>query len=618
MSKNKLYLDDFYKGYLSPVLSVGLTVGLIAIEPNFSTASMILLIGLVTMFLGGVRLKHLLITGVVFMGVAVVFLFQASYRVKRLVSFVGLGTKMDTHQLEQALIGLGSGGTFGIGLGESLQREFLPLSYNDFIFAIIGEELGFIGCAIIVALYVVVLICGVSISKDAETQFGKILALGITFSLGLYAIVNMSVATGLLPTTGVVLPFISYGGSSMISNCFGVGLLISISRKDKSNKKIKENKNLKNIVEDGNNDKDEGRGGTGGHLFAGLAVAEALLRNEKNIKISFCGTRAGIEKNIVPKHGYELDYTGILPLQRGTSMRAILNNVKFPFKLLASLYECWKILNKRSPVAVVIGIGGYASFAMVAVAQLRRVLTVIQEQNSDFGLANKILIRKAKEVYVSFEKTKHRANANQKKCYYFGNPTRLKISILKKDAISEFAFDESRRTLLVFGGSLGAKSINDAVSLWLNELTEFNVIWQTGKNEFEKICEKIKRNSMNHVRVFEFISDMNTAYQASDLVICRAGASTVSELKNYGVPAVLVPYPYAAGNHQNHNAMEIEENEAGIVIQNHDLIRRKNEVIGLLHDAEKLQKYRENMLKMAMPNSAHDISIRILNIAKEK
>jgi cell division protein FtsW len=209
-------------------------VCLVALEPNFSTASLIAMIGFMLMFIGGVSIRHLVTTALPLIPVAVVFAIAAPYRVARLISFFSGDEKAMSYQVVQALIGLGNGGLFGLGIGASKQRQlYLPLSYNDFVFVVVGEEYGFVGTLAVIALFAGFFFCGLIIAKHAPDNFGKYVASGITIAISLFAFINIAVACHLLPTTGVALPFISYGGTALLFNSLGVGILVSISRHKK-------------------------------------------------------------------------------------------------------------------------------------------------------------------------------------------------------------------------------------------------------------------------------------------------------------------------------------------------------------------------------------------------
>ncbi|MBN1279027.1 MAG: putative lipid II flippase FtsW [Chlorobium sp.] len=236
ISEKQAYIKDLHNTYLPLVVILMTVVALIALEPNFSTASLIAIIGFIMMFIGGVNIRYLLATAALVIPVGAVYAMVAPYRVARLVSFFSGDEKNMSYQVLQALIGLGNGGLFGLGIGASKQRDlYLPLSYNDFVFVIIGEEYGFIGALAVLFLFSAFLVCGLIIAKHAPDNFGKFVACGITIAIVLFAFINIAVATHLLPTTGVALPFISYGGTALVFNSLGVGILISISRYRKRN-----------------------------------------------------------------------------------------------------------------------------------------------------------------------------------------------------------------------------------------------------------------------------------------------------------------------------------------------------------------------------------------------
>ncbi len=231
ITEKQSYIKDLNNSYY-PLLTILMTVvALVAFEPNFSTASLIALIGFMLMFIGGVNMRHLLATFSLLIPIAVVFAIAAPYRMARLLSFTSKDEKVISYQVVQALIGLGNGGLFGLGIGASKQRDlYLPLSYNDFVFVVIGEEYGFVGGVALIALFTGFFVCGLIIAKHAPDNFGKYVACGITMAITLFAFINIAVACHLIPTTGVALPFISYGGTALLLNSLGVGILMSISR----------------------------------------------------------------------------------------------------------------------------------------------------------------------------------------------------------------------------------------------------------------------------------------------------------------------------------------------------------------------------------------------------
>jgi cell division protein FtsW len=227
----KDYVTNLYYGYLPMIMYVMVVVVLIAAQPNFSTASVVFISSLMIFFIGKVKVKHMAVTVLSLIPAAVLYVLSKPYIMNRLFSYSEHTSGGDAnYQLSQAIIGLGSGALFGVGPGNSNQKEFfLPQSYDDFVFSIVGEEYGFIGVTLVILMFALFIYRGLRLSKNLEDDFGKYLAFGITIVIGLNAIINMMVSTGILPTTGVTLPFISYGGTSIIFNSIAVGMLLNVS-----------------------------------------------------------------------------------------------------------------------------------------------------------------------------------------------------------------------------------------------------------------------------------------------------------------------------------------------------------------------------------------------------
>lgn len=232
LEQKEEFIHDFKKGFLPLLIWIVTISSFVMIQPNFSTGAMIVLISFIMLFVGKVRIKHILFVALSVIPLLAIYAISAEYRMKRILAFFDTSQSIDNanYQLQQAIIGFGNGGIFGVGPGQSIQKDFfLPESYGDFIFAIIGEEYGFIGATIIILIFVLIMIRGFKIAKHAKDLFGRYLAVGITSAISVYAIVNTGVASGLLPTTGLPLPFLSYGGSSMIFTAFATGVLLNIS-----------------------------------------------------------------------------------------------------------------------------------------------------------------------------------------------------------------------------------------------------------------------------------------------------------------------------------------------------------------------------------------------------
>jgi len=356
-------------------------------------------------------------------------------------------------------------------------------------------------------------------------------------------------------------------------------------------------------------------GGTGGHLYPAVAIAEQVLKLEPNAVISFVGTEKGIESTEIPKLGYTLHIISAVSLKRGFSLKTLFENLKFPFQFYESLNECKRLLFQEEP-DVVVGTGGFVSAPVVWQAQQWGIPTLIQEQNAKPGLATRWLARRADEVHLSFLESLDYFDRDE--VFVTGNPTRELKVYPKAEACDFFGIDAMRKTLLVFGGSLGARSINRAVAAWLEQALErFNVIWQTGKLDFESIAERVGKKK--NLWLGAFIDRMDYAYSAADLVLCRAGASTLAELCNLGMAAVLVPYPFAAANHQVHNAAALAAQGAAEMILDKDIgsTSAKQKIFDLMENDEQRLTMRANAKKHARPNAALKIAKRVIQLAKD-
>lgn len=343
-------------------------------------------------------------------------------------------------------------------------------------------------------------------------------------------------------------------------------------------------------------------GGTGGHIFPAIAVADELKRNFEDVKILFVGAKGRIEEKIVPANNYELRTIDITGLTKK-------NIVKLPLKFLKALKNCKEILNNFNP-DVVIGLGGFASGPMVYSAIKKKIPSVVQEGNSFPGKVTRYLAAKATKVIVSFDETKDflKRKDNVIKISY---PVRNSLSRIDKiGALNSLGLNNGNRTLFVFGGSQGAKGINDAIKNKIKALYDenINIIWQTGKNDYAVIKEMSKPYE-DKIKVFEFIDNMKYAYSASDLVICRSGMSSIMELSFLKMPAILVPLPSAADNHQEKNARTLENSKACILIlQNEIESKLMNIVTNTIYNNDTLNTLGENIFKFSDPDSAKKIA----------
>lgn len=302
-------------------------------------------------------------------------------------------------------------------------------------------------------------------------------------------------------------------------------------------------------------------GGTGGHLFPGLAFANYLKENLPNVDILFIGTKKGIETEKVPAENFKLELINIGGI-KGTSKK---NTIKNLFKIPSSIFKSKEIINNFIPDAV-IGLGGYASGPALISAWMEKYPTFIFEQNSVPGITNRILSKFVNKIFTTFEYS-HKY-FKKEKIVFSGNPVRK--------AIREIKIEESNsdiKNILIFGGSQGAKKINEIIAEASPKLKNFNIIHQTGKYTYDKTKELYSKFNPNaeNIKLTTFIEDMSTAYNNTNLIICRAGATTISELKLVKKPSILIPFPQATDNHQVLNALELVNSNSAIMIEEKDL-----------------------------------------------
>ncbi len=353
-------------------------------------------------------------------------------------------------------------------------------------------------------------------------------------------------------------------------------------------------------------------GGTGGHIFPAISIANALKQKDSSIEILFVGAEGKMEMEKVPAAGYEI--IG-LPV-RGFQRKFTFQNISFFYKLIVSIIKARKIIRSFKP-DVVVGVGGFASGPILRAATRMRIPTLIQEQNSYAGITNKILANKVNKVCVAYENMERFFPKD--KIVFTGNPVRQNLndssSKKREEAIYHFGVQGNKKTILVIGGSLGARTINKSIENGLSKIIEhkFQLLWQTGKNYYadaKKVAESYKYDD---IKVLDFISRMDLAYSIADIVISRAGASTISELCIVKKPSILVPSPNVAEDHQTKNAMALFNNDAAMMLTDAEApYKLVDEAIRLLNDEFLINVYRENCGKMAVVNSAEKIVNEIL------
>lgn len=352
-------------------------------------------------------------------------------------------------------------------------------------------------------------------------------------------------------------------------------------------------------------------GGTGGHIYPAIAIANELKFRFPDATILFVGAKDKMEMQKVPQEGYEIIGLWIAGLQR----KFTLENLMFPIKLFNSLRKSRKIIKEFKP-DVVIGTGGFASGPLLIVANTMNIPTVIQEQNSYPGITNKLLSKKAKSICVAYENLEKFFPAN--KIVLTGNPVRqdlLDVQSKREEAIAYFKLDPTKNTLLILGGSLGARRINQLIESELEKFDSLNVqvIWQCGKF----YLEDYKKYNKDNVQVVAFIERMDLVYAAADVVISRAGASSVSELCIVGKPVIFIPSPNVAEDHQTKNAQAIEEKDGAILLREFQLEKDFSLVFkSLIEDSYKQSQLSNNIKKLALPNATKQIVDEIIKLIK--
>ena len=355
-------------------------------------------------------------------------------------------------------------------------------------------------------------------------------------------------------------------------------------------------------------------GGTGGHIFPAISIANALRRLEPDCEILFVGALGRMEMERVPAAGYQIVGLPVSGLKRSLS----LSNLKLPFMFVKSVIEAGRIIERFKPDAAV-GVGGYASFPLLKAASFKNIPYIIQEQNSYAGVTNKLLAKKASKICVAYEGMEKFFPAG--KILLTGNPVRSSIKRATPQEQIEtkagFGFGKETPVLLVVGGSLGAGTLNNAVKRWILDNPESNlgIIWQCGKYYFPQTALFNQSNPRQFVKCFEFISNMEEALAAADVVISRAGAGTISELCIAGKATIFVPSPNVAEDHQTANAIALTNKGAALMV-------RDNEAHGvlmaqaqkLLNDRDTIEKLERRMLEMALYGSDEKIAGQVLSL----
>ena len=352
-------------------------------------------------------------------------------------------------------------------------------------------------------------------------------------------------------------------------------------------------------------------GGTGGHIYPAVAIANELKLRFPDAKFLFVGAKDRMEMEKVPQAGYEIKGLWISGIQRSLSLK----NLSFPFKLISSLWNARKIVKQFKPT-VVIGTGGFASGPTLFVAAKKRIPTLVQEQNSFPGITNKLLAKKVAKICVAYDNLERFFPAD--KIIKTGNPVRQDLLTMTDDvdeAKDFFELDKTKKTLLVLGGSLGARKINQFIESQLDWFVEndIQVIWQTGKlyyNDYKKY------DNLEGVQTQSFLNNMNFAYTSADFIISRAGAGSISELCIVGKPTIFIPSPNVAENHQVKNAQAIVEKDGAILIEEKNISVFPGIFESLLNDEKLQEKLSKNIKRLALPNATKTIVDEIEKLIK--
>ena len=368
-------------------------------------------------------------------------------------------------------------------------------------------------------------------------------------------------------------------------------------------------------------------GGTGGHIFPAVAVADELKRQDPSVQILFVGALGKMEMERVPKAGYPIEGLPIAGLQRRLTLKNIWLNLQLPFKLLNSMLKVKRILTDFKP-DVAVGFGGFASGPTLRAAANMGIPTVLQEQNSYAGVTNKLLAEKAKIICVAYEGLDKFFPKD--KIIITGNPVRSDIAFAqntegvdgnkKQEGLTYFNLDKNKKTIVIMGGSLGAKTLNIAIennAQLIENKRDIQILWQCGRL-YEDDFKSGKAAQLPNVQMRPFIDRMDLAYAVADVIIARAGALTISELCLAGTPSVLVPSPNVAEDHQTKNAIALVEKNAAILVKD---IEAKDKMIQkaleIIENESLMNSLSGNILKLGKPNAAKDIAAQIIKIANQ-
>ncbi len=354
-------------------------------------------------------------------------------------------------------------------------------------------------------------------------------------------------------------------------------------------------------------------GGTGGHIFPALAIAKAIQAIIPSTEFLFVGAKGKMEMEKVPEAGFPIEGLWISGFQRKLS----LQNLSFPLKLISSLWKARKIIKDFKP-HIAIGVGGFASGPTLKMAANLGIPCLIQEQNSYPGITNKLLANQVQKICVAYEGMEK--YFPKEKIILTGNPIRknvIEIENKKEEALEFFGLKKDIKTILIVGGSLGAQSINNAI---LNDIEKWmkldaQVIWQTGKTSFTTVMSQLKNRDIQNIKTHQFINKMDLAYAAADMIVSRAGAIAISEISAVGKPVIFVPYPYAAEDHQTKNAQKLVDQNAALMIADHEVKDKLFDTVEkLILDDSSLNNLAQEIKKLGISNADEIIAKQVIEL----
>jgi UDP-N-acetylglucosamine--N-acetylmuramyl-(pentapeptide) pyrophosphoryl-undecaprenol N-acetylglucosamine transferase len=359
-------------------------------------------------------------------------------------------------------------------------------------------------------------------------------------------------------------------------------------------------------------------GGTGGHIFPAIAIANSVKEQLPDTEILFIGAHGRMEMKRVPEAGFPIEGLDIYGLQRKLTLKNIVENLKLPFRLYKSTRKAKEIIKHFLP-DVVVGVGGYASAPALKMAASLGIPTLIQEQNSYPGITNKLLAKHVDVICTAYDNLERFFPAD--KIIKTGNPIRRDIlhSVDKKEGYAYFQLDENKKTVVVLGGSLGARTVNESVGCFVKEIPnrKIQLVWQTGEYYYQHISEKY--NDLQGVKIMPFVQRMDYLYSIADVVVSRAGALALSELCIVGKPSILIPSPNVSEDHQTKNAKALSDEGAAVLIPDNKACEELgNAVFALIEDEEKCMKMTESLKKMAQPDATKRIVEEIIKLMNRK